>query len=68
MGLGLALHQAKRSEKMVNIFHAAGDTVVIDTLCRIDLSIGNDTLRRYELNGYIYIPNGISLLYTTFII
>ena len=48
MGLDLALHQATRSEKMVNIFHAAGHTV------------GIDTLRRIEQNGYIYIPNGIS--------
>ena len=60
MGLGLALHQATRSEKMVNIFHAAGHTVGIDTPRRIDSSIGNDILRRYEQNRYIYIPNGIS--------
>ena len=59
--LGLALYQATRSEKMENIFHAAGHTVGIDTLRRIDSSIiGNDNLRRYEQNGYIYIPNGIS--------
>ena len=60
VGLGLAPHQATRSEKMVNIFHAAGHTVGIDTLCRIDSSIANDILRRYEQNGYIYIPTGIS--------
>ena len=45
---------------MVNIFHAAGHTVGIDTLCRIDSSIANDILRRYEQKGYIFIPNGIS--------
>ena len=61
MGLGLALHQATRSEKMVNIFHAAGHTAGIDTLPRIDSSIDNDILRRYEQNGYIYIPTGIGL-------
>ena len=45
---------------MVNISHAAGHTVGIDTLRRIDSSIGNDILRRYEQNGYRYITNGIS--------
>ena len=55
MGLGLAVHQATDSEKMVNIFHAAGHTVRIDTLRRIDSLIGNAILRRYEQNGYIYI-------------
>ena len=59
MSLGLALHQATPSEKMVNIFHAAGHIAGIDTLCRIDSSIANDILRRYEQNGYIYIPTGI---------
>ena len=55
VGLGLAFHQATRSEQMVlNIFHAAVHTVGIDTV-GID-----DILRRYEQNGYIYIPNGIS--------
>ena len=60
VGIGLDLHQVARSEKMVNIFHADGHTVGIDTLLRIDSSIGNAILRRYEQNGYIYIPNGIS--------
>ena len=45
---------------MTNIFRAAGHTLGIDTLCRLDLSIANDILRGYEQNGYIYIPTGIS--------
>ena len=45
---------------MINIFHAAGHTVEIDTLRIIDLSMANDILRRYEQNGYIYIPTEIS--------
>ena len=55
MGLGLALNQATGSEKNVNIFHAAGHTVRIDTLRRIDSSMANGILRRYEHNGYIII-------------
>ena len=62
VNLGLALHQVARSEKMVNIFHADGHTVGINTLLRIDSSIGNVILRRYEQNGYIYIPNGRIIL------
>ena len=38
----------------------SGHTVGIDTLCRIDSSIATDILRRYEQNGYIYIPTGIA--------
>ena len=60
MGLSLAFHQATRSEKLVNIFHAAGHTVGIDKLRRIDSPISYAILRRYEQNGYIYIPTGIS--------
>ena len=54
---------ATRSEKMVNILHAAGHIVGIDTLRRIDSIYNwlNYILRRYERNGYIiYIPTGIS--------
>ena len=39
VGLDLALHHATRAEKKVNIFHAAGHTVGIDTLRRIDSSM-----------------------------
>ena len=59
MSLGLALHQATRSEKKVNIFHAAGHTVGVDTLRRIDSSIANDIL--IDMNRMVtYIPTGIS--------
>jgi len=59
IGLGLALHQATRSENLVNLFHAAGHTIGIDTVRRIDTTIANDILRKYEQCGYIYIPSGI---------
>ena len=60
MGLGLVLYQEYTFRKMVSIFHVAGHTVGINTLCRIDSSIANNILRRYEQNGYKYIPTGIS--------
>ena len=55
--LFIRLHVQK---KIINIFHAAGHTVELDTLRIIDLSMANDILRRYEQNGYIYIPTEIS--------
>ena len=39
-GLGFALHQATRSEMLVNLFHSANHTVGINTIRRIDNSIG----------------------------
>ena len=59
VGLGLTLHQATRSEQLVNIFHAAGHTISMDTIRRIDTSIATDILNRYELDGFVYIPEGI---------
>ena len=58
VGLGLALHQATCSEKMVNIFHAAGLTVGIYTLRRIDSSIANDTKHFVGSNGN-YFSHGL---------
>ena len=52
MGLGLALHQATRSEMQ---------PVILLELIHFLESIANDILRRYEQNGYIYIPTGIDL-------
>ena len=36
IGFGLTLHQATRSEKLVDLFHATGYTVEMDTIRRID--------------------------------
>ena len=59
IGLGLALHQATRSEMLVNLFHSANHTVGINTIRRIDNSIANNILERYIENGCVYIPNNI---------
>ena len=56
IGLGLTLHQATRSEKLVDLFHAAGHTIGMDTIRRIDTSIATDILTRYEENRYVYVP------------
>ena len=59
VGLGLAVPQATRSENLINLFHSAGHTIGIDSVHRIDPSIVNDILRRYEQSGYMYIPDGL---------
>ena len=59
IGLRLALHQATRSEMLVNLFHSANHTVGINTIRRIDNSIANNILQRYIENGCVYIPDNI---------
>ena len=59
IGLGLALHQATRSKILVNLFHAAGHTINIDTIRRIDTSIATEILARFEQNGNVYVPPDI---------
>ena len=59
VGLGLALHQATRSETLVNLFHSANHTVGITTIHMIDNSIANNILERYIENGCVYIPYNI---------
>ena len=60
IGLGLTLHQATRSEKPVEMFHAAGHTIGMDTIRRIDTNIAFDILDRYEKNDNVYIPYEIA--------
>ena len=57
IGLGLTLHKATRSEKLVDLFHAAGHTIGMDTIRRIDTTIASDIIDRFNKNGHIYIPN-----------
>ena len=59
IGLGMTLHQATRSEQLINLFHAAGHTIGIDTVRCIDTTIANAVLDEYEANGYVYIPGNI---------
>ena len=54
--IGLTLHHATRSEKLVDLLHAAGHTVGMDTIRRIDSTRATDILVRYEENGFVYIP------------
>ena len=46
-----ALHQATRSEALVELFHAATHNIGIDTLRRIDTTIAKNILDRFVKNG-----------------
>ena len=59
IGMGLTLRQATRSEALVELFHAAGMLIWMDTVRRIDTSIASQILRTSERLGGIYIPDGI---------
>ena len=71
IGLGLTLHQATRSEKLVEMFHAARHTIGMDTIRRIDTTIASDILDRYEKNVYMpyeiapYSPGGMERIHFT---
>lgn len=45
-GLGLTLHQATRSEALLDLFHATNHTTGIDTVRRIDTTIAENILEK----------------------
>ena len=51
VGLGLAVHQATRSEALVELFHAANHTIGIATVRQIDTTIAQNILDRFAKNG-----------------
>ena len=51
VGLGMTLHQATRSEALVDLFHAAGDTVGMDTVRRMDTTIANEVSIYWGMEG-----------------
>ena len=57
--LGLALHQASKSENLVQLFNAANHTIGIKTVHRIDNAIANNVLNKFVENGYVYVPDNI---------
>ena len=59
IGLGLALHQATRSENLVQLFNAANHTVGIKTVHRIDNAVAKNVLDKFVENEYVYVPDNI---------
>lgn len=46
LGLGLTVHQATRSKDLVQLLHAAGNSVSYETVLRSDTSIADDMISR----------------------
>jgi len=59
IGLGMTVHQMTRSEALVDLLHASGHCISIDTIRRIDTSIANDILDRADANDGVFIPEVI---------
>ena len=59
IGLGLALHQATRSENLVQLFNSANHTVGIKTVHRIDNAVAKNVLDKFVENEYVYVPDNI---------
>ena len=59
IGFGPNLHLAKILEKLVDLFHAAGNVIGMDTIRRLDTTIALDIIDRYNTNGHVYIPNDL---------
>jgi len=60
VGLGLTLHQATRSENLVNLFSAANHCIPIWTVRDFDNAIANRIIDRYKKDGYVYIPSSLA--------
>jgi len=58
--MGMALYQVTRSTALVDLMHAANHTISIDTVRRIDTSIAQSILDRFEKNGNVYLPDTIA--------
>jgi hypothetical protein len=59
VALGVALHQATRSETMVKLIHSAGHIIGMDTIRHIDTPIATNILNKFEKRGDIFFPDDI---------
>ena len=58
IGLGLTLHQATRSKKLVNLFHAAGHVMSYRNILQADTTSATVTLQKFESKcGAVIPPN-----------
>ena len=53
VGLGLAVHQATRSKQLLHLLHSAGHSISYETVLRMDNTIANDVLQKYNENGNV---------------
>ena len=56
LGLGLTVHQATKSKDLVQLLHAAGNSVSYETVLRSDTTIAYDMISRYYDQRNLMIP------------
>ena len=59
LAVGLAVHQATRSEQIVTMLHGFGMSVEYNRLLRVEAQIEETVLLRMEENGSVYLPPDI---------
>ena len=61
LAVGLAVRQATRSEKLLQLLHGFGLSVGHTRILKIETRIVMEEIRRMEMNGGAYLPPDISL-------
>ena len=56
IGLGLAIHKASRSKELVELVNIAGHCISYTTLQRVEATLAEDQLSRFEQNGNVVVP------------
>ena len=62
IALGVTVHQATRSKKLVQLLHAAGHCISYESVLHVDTSLVNSLLDAYEANEKLFIPANIAHL------
>lgn len=61
LGIGVAIRQAIRSKKVINLLHGFGVSVGYDRLLRLETQIANTILQRMQENEGVYMPSNVVL-------
>lgn len=62
IALGITIHQATRSKKLVQLLHSAGHSISYESVLQVDTSLVAAVLQHYQENGHIFIPSNITNL------
>ena len=54
--IGVTVHQATHSKDLVQILHAAGNSISYESVLSIDTLITNDAVQRYMHSGEVFLP------------
>ena len=61
VGLGLAVHQATRYKQLLHLLHSVGHSISYETVLRMDNTIANDVLQKYNENGNVFVPQNFHI-------